>query len=72
LKEYLIQGYALNECRLAEKGVTEMRDVLDLLTTTLQHHQLADETGLEVLQLVRRYGLSWQRGTNENTFGRIR
>lgn len=60
LKDYLIKGYALNQRRLAENGVAELRGVLDLLATTLEQHQLADETGLEVMQLVRQYGLSWQ------------
>ncbi|MGD9950842.1 MAG: RhuM family protein, partial [Desulfobulbus sp.] len=60
LKEYLIKGYALNQRRLAEQGVAELQGVLDLLSTTLKQHQLTDETGLAVVQLVRRYGLSWQ------------
>ena len=60
LKEYLVKGYALNQRRLAEQGVAELRGVLDLLATTLEHHQLADATGLAVVELVRRYGLSWQ------------
>lgn len=60
LKEYLIKGYALNQRRLAEQGVAELRGVLDLLATTLEQHQLTDATGLAVVELVRRYGLSWQ------------
>ena len=60
LKDYLVRGYALNQRRLAEQGVAELRGVLDLLTATLEQHQLVDETGLAVLQLVRRYGLTWQ------------
>lgn len=60
LKEYLIKGYALNQRRLAEQGVAELRGVLDLLATTLEQHQLTDETGLAVVELVRRYGLSWR------------
>lgn len=60
LKEYLVKGYALNQRRLAEQGVAELRGVLDLLATTLEQHQLADATGLAVVELVRRYGLSWQ------------
>ncbi|MDD2468062.1 MAG: virulence protein RhuM/Fic/DOC family protein [Desulfobulbus sp.] len=60
LKEYLIKGYALNQRRLAEQGVAELRGVLDLLASTLEQHQLADATGLAVVELVRRYGLSWQ------------
>ena len=60
LKEYLVRGYALNQRRLAEQGVAELRGVLDLLAATLEQHQLTDPTGLAVVELVRRYGLSWQ------------
>lgn len=60
LKEYLVKGYALNQRRLAERGLAELRGVLGLLATTLEQHQLTDETGLAVVELVRRYGLSWQ------------
>lgn len=60
LKEYLIKGYALNQRRLAERGVAKVRGVLDLLAATLEQYELADAAGLAVLELVRRYGLSWQ------------
>jgi len=59
LKEYLIKGYALNQRRLKEKGVAELRGVLDLLAGTLEQHRLVNDTGLAVLDLVRRYGLTW-------------
>lgn len=60
LKEYLVKGYALNQRRLAEQGVAELRGVLDLLAAALERNQLTDETGLAVVELVRRYGMSWQ------------
>lgn len=60
LKEYLVKGYALNQQRLTEQSVAELRGVLDLLAKTLEQHQLTDETGLAVVELVRRYGLSWR------------
>jgi len=60
LKEYLVKGYALNQRRLAEQGVAELRGVLDLLAAALERNQLTDETGLTVVELVRRYGMSWQ------------
>jgi hypothetical protein len=59
LKEYLVKGYALNQRRLAEKRVAELRGVLDLLAGTLEQHRLVNDTGLVVLDLVRRYGLTW-------------
>ena len=45
LKEYLVKGYALNQRRLAEQGVAELRGVLNLLAVTLEQKQLADATG---------------------------
>lgn len=60
LKEYLVQGYTLNQRRLAEQGLAELRSVLDLLTATLEYNELTDSTGLTLIDLVRRYELSWQ------------
>lgn len=59
LKEYLVKGYALNQRRLAEQGVAELHVVLDLLATTLEQHQLTEATGMAMVELVRRYGMSW-------------
>ncbi len=59
LKDYLVRGYALNQRRLAEQGVAELRGVLDLLAGTLEQHRLVNDTGLAVLDLARRYGLTW-------------
>jgi prophage maintenance system killer protein len=59
LKDYLVRGYAVNQRRLAEKGLSELRGMLDLLSATLEQHQLVDATGQAVLQLVRHYGQTW-------------
>ncbi len=34
-KDHLLRGYSLNQCRLAEKGAEELRQVIGLLTATL-------------------------------------
>nr|WP_320012164.1 virulence protein RhuM/Fic/DOC family protein [uncultured Desulfobulbus sp.] len=60
LKEYLIKGYALNQRRLHEQGVAELRGALDLIAATLEQHHLTEATGMAVVQLVRRYGISWR------------
>jgi prophage maintenance system killer protein len=60
LKDYLVRGYAHNQRRLAEKGIDEVRGVLALLADTLEQQQLVNDTGLAVLNLVRRYGLTWK------------
>ena len=41
LREHLVRGYTLNERRLAERGLREARDTLDLLARTLRNQALA-------------------------------
>lgn len=60
LKEYLVRGYAHNQRRLAEKGIEEVRGVLALLADTLEQHCLVNESGQAVLDLVRRYAVTWK------------
>ncbi len=55
LREYLIQGYTTNERRLAEKGLSEMEQTLELLSRTLQRHELVMDEGRAVLEVVSRY-----------------
>ena len=49
LREHLIRGFTLNERRLAERGLREARDTLDLLSRTLLNQALVDDTGQAVL-----------------------
>ncbi|XCN75074.1 MAG: virulence protein RhuM/Fic/DOC family protein [Candidatus Electrothrix aestuarii] len=60
LKQHLVQGYSLHQQRLAEKGTTEIRQVLDLLSNTLESHNLLSDDGRTVLTLVRDYTRTWQ------------
>ena len=60
LKEYLVRGYSLNQHRLAEKGLGEARQVLALLTKTLEDHDLVKDEGRVVLDIVSRYAKTWQ------------
>ena len=60
LREHLVRGYTLNERRLAERGLREARDTLDLLTRTLRNQALVEDTGQAVLQLVTRYADTWR------------
>jgi hypothetical protein len=45
LKDHLVQGYTLNQKRLAEKGFGEARQMLELLTNTLESHSLVGNEG---------------------------
>jgi DNA ligase (NAD+) len=59
LKQHLIQGYTVNQRRLAEKGLSEMEQAVALLSRTLQRHELVTDEGKAVLEVVSRYAKSW-------------
>lgn len=60
LKDHLVQGYTLNQRRLAEKGVAELKQAMSLLANTLESHDLISEEGRAVLNVVNRYARTWQ------------
>ena len=60
LREHLLRGYTLNERRLAERGLSEARQTLDLLARTLQNQELVDDTGRAVLELIVGYADTWR------------
>jgi len=59
LKNHLIRGYTLNERRLREKGLAEAEHAIELLSHTLTRHNLVNEEGRAVLEVVSRYAKSW-------------
>lgn len=60
LRDHLLRGYTFNERRLAERGLQEARQTLDLLSRTLQNQALVDETGRAVLDLIVSYADTWR------------
>lgn len=60
LKEHLVQGFTVNQQRLAEKGLAEAQQVLALLANTLQEHQLVSDEGRSVLQIITGYASTWR------------
>ncbi|WP_029408448.1 virulence protein RhuM/Fic/DOC family protein [Thiomicrorhabdus sp. Milos-T2] len=58
LKQYLIEGYALNQKRLQERNI-EFEQVLSLLTSTLSNQSLVNQDGELVLGVVHEYARSW-------------
>ncbi len=60
LRDHLARGYTLNERRLAERGLEEARQTLDLLARTLQNQALVDSTGRAVLDLIVGYADTWR------------
>ncbi len=60
LREHLVRGHTLNERRLAERGLREARETLDLLASTLRSQSLVSGAGEAVLELVTRYADTWR------------
>ncbi len=58
LKRHLVEGYTLNQQRLAQRGV-EMEQALSLLSSTLENQQLIQQEGLTVISVITEYARSW-------------
>jgi len=58
LRQHLVDGYTLNERRLAERGV-EFEQAVSLLSRTLANRQLVSDEGQAVLQVIGEYARSW-------------
>jgi prophage maintenance system killer protein len=60
LREHLVKGYTYHQKRLAEQGLEEARQTLDLLARTLRNQSLVDSTGQAVLDLIVAYAATWR------------
>ncbi len=58
LREHLVQGYTLNQQRLAERGV-EFEQALALLSRTLANQQLVNADRAAVVKVIADYARSW-------------
>ncbi|MFO7552874.1 MAG: RhuM family protein [Haliea sp.] len=58
LKNHLVQGYTLNQRRLAERGI-EFEQALDLLSRTLTSQGLVSAEGEAVARVISDYARSW-------------
>ncbi len=60
LRGHLINGYTLNERRLAECGLDEARQSLELLARTLKNQVISDEIGRTVIDIIAAYADTWR------------
>lgn len=58
LKQFLVQGYAINEHRLQEKGI-EFSQAVALLSRTLTNQALVNDNGQAVISVVQDYARTW-------------
>lgn len=70
LRQHLVDGYTLNERRLAERGI-EFEQAVSLLSRTLANQQLVSDEGRAVLQVIGDYARSWSllQGYDEQSLG---
>lgn len=59
LKNHLIKGYSINQKRLEQKSITELKQTVDLLSTTLINRKLVTREGEEILSLIKDYSRTW-------------
>ncbi|WP_205599078.1 virulence RhuM family protein [Halomonas faecis] len=71
LREHLTQGYSLNEHRLAQQGLTELEQAVELLGQTLTRQELVSDLGQEVVSLILGYARTWRllQDYDENALG---
>jgi hypothetical protein len=60
LREHLVQGYTLNQTRLAERGIGEAQQAIELLARTLNNQALVSDAGSVVLALIVDYAKTWR------------
>ncbi|MFZ5595200.1 MAG: hypothetical protein ACOY4D_13280 [Pseudomonadota bacterium] len=56
----MTQGYSLNEHRLAQQGLAELEQAVDLLGKTLTRQALVADIGREVVGLILGYARTWR------------
>jgi prophage maintenance system killer protein len=59
LKDHLVHGYTIHEKRLAECGVKELQQSVELLQKTLIQNELVNDIGVETVQLIMSYAKTW-------------
>lgn len=60
LREYLTQGYSINEHRLARQDLSELEQAVELLGQTLTRQELVSDLGQEVVSLILGYSRTWR------------
>jgi prophage maintenance system killer protein len=71
LNDHLVHGYTVSQRRLAERGVHEAQQTLDLLARTLSRQEGITDESRRVLDLVTSYAKTWKTllQYDENTLG---
>ena len=60
LREHLVEGYSLNKHRLAQQGLAELQQAVELLGQTLTRQALVSDLGQDVVSLILGYARTWR------------
>jgi hypothetical protein len=60
LRDHLTRGYSLNQYRLAQQGLAELEQAVELLGKTLTRQELVSDIGREVVGLILGYAKTWR------------
>lgn len=59
LKDYLIKGYSINRQKQDSKTIEELKQTIDLLSSTLVNQKLVDNEGEQILAVIKNYAKTW-------------
>ena len=60
LQDHLVYGFTLNERRIAERGLEEAYETLNLLIQTIRNLESSNESGQTVVELITSYSQTWR------------
>ncbi|MGE4472539.1 MAG: RhuM family protein [Sulfuricurvum sp.] len=74
LKEHIVQGYTLNQKRLAQKGLDELTQTMQLLRSTIQQSEIGLDEAKGMLDIILSYSRTWSllQGYDENSLPQYR
>lgn len=59
LKDYLIEGYAVNQKHLSQQFLYNLQQAVELMSNTLRQQNLINGTGDSVLYIIQEYSKTW-------------
>lgn len=59
LKDHLIKGFSINHKRIAEKGLIDLRKVIELVESTLKKNELINDIGSGAIEVINQYAKTW-------------
>jgi prophage maintenance system killer protein len=59
LKQYLIEGYNINNQVITSDKINKLKSSIELLSTTLCNQSLINDIGIEIINIIKEYARTW-------------